>query len=116
MQVKALVEFLSGLRGPQEFAFFLHDGMRYGYEKSLQRHYNFRNFAELEQRWAQHAFRDQWSVTLLLRFDADLGNYLCNLGRPAFAAPLDCLSTERGGSSTAPELGKAASDSSPDAP
>jgi tetratricopeptide (TPR) repeat protein len=53
-----LVEFLTAQHGPQEFTLFLHDGLRYGYEKSLQRHYGFRNVAELEQRWGLYAFRD----------------------------------------------------------
>jgi tetratricopeptide (TPR) repeat protein len=52
----SLVDFLSSLRGPQEFTLFLREGLRYGYERSLQRHYDLQSFTELERRWEQHAF------------------------------------------------------------
>jgi hypothetical protein len=52
----SVVEFLTQQRGPQEFTFFLHDGLRYGFEKSLQRHYNYASFADLEKRWVEYAF------------------------------------------------------------
>jgi hypothetical protein len=55
-QSVSLVDFLSSLRGPQEFTLFLREGLRYGYERSLQRHYDLQNFADLERRWEQHAF------------------------------------------------------------
>src|SRR5262249_11376939 len=61
-QSVALVEFLTNQRGPQAFTQFLHDGMRYGYEKALERNYGYRNFAELEQRWAQSVFHEHGSV------------------------------------------------------
>lgn len=61
-QSVALVEFLSNQRGPQGFTQFLRDGMRYGYEKALERHYGYRSFAELEQHWSQHAFRERGNV------------------------------------------------------
>ena len=61
-QSVALVEFLTNQRGPQTFTRFLHDGMRYGHEKALERNYGYRSFAELEQRWNQFAFRDRGSV------------------------------------------------------
>jgi tetratricopeptide (TPR) repeat protein len=57
-QSVSLVEYLTRQRGPQTFVLFLQEGMRYGYEKALQRHYGYRNFTELEQRWGQEAFRD----------------------------------------------------------
>ncbi|MCS6912985.1 MAG: hypothetical protein RMK29_18345 [Myxococcales bacterium] len=50
------------------------------------------------------ALHNQWNVSLLLRFDADMGTYLCNIGRSSLTAPLECLSPERGGISTQPEL------------
>jgi len=49
----ALVEFLTNQKGPQAFTQFLHDGMRYGYEKALERNYGYKSFADLEQRWTQ---------------------------------------------------------------
>ncbi len=58
-QSVSLVDFLSSLRGSQEFTFFLHDGMRYGYEKSLQRHYGYQNLVELEQRWLHYALSER---------------------------------------------------------
>src|SRR5262249_57344924 len=61
-QSVALVEFLSDQRGPHAVTQFLHDGVRYGYEKALGRSYGYRSFAELEQRWSQAAFRDPNSV------------------------------------------------------
>jgi hypothetical protein len=61
-QSVALVEFLTNQRGPQVFTQFLHDGMRYGYEKALERNYGYRSFAELEQRWSQSAFREGGSL------------------------------------------------------
>jgi hypothetical protein len=57
-QSVSLVEFLSNEAGPQEFTFFLYDGMRYGYEKALQRHYGYKSLADLERRWSQQALRD----------------------------------------------------------
>jgi hypothetical protein len=57
-QSVSLVEFLSTQAGPQEFTFFLYDGMRYGYEKSLERHYGYKSLTELERRWSQQAFRE----------------------------------------------------------
>jgi hypothetical protein len=58
-QSVALVEFLAKQRGPQAFTQFLHDGMRYGYEKALERDYGYHSFAELEQRWGQYVFRER---------------------------------------------------------
>jgi hypothetical protein len=58
-QSVSLVEYLTNLRGPQVFVMFMHDGMRYGYEKALQRNYNIQSFRDLEQRWGAQAFRDR---------------------------------------------------------
>jgi len=59
----SLVEFLSNQKGPLAFTMFLHDGLRYGYEKALQRHYGLRSFAELEQRWGQYAAQQRAALT-----------------------------------------------------
>jgi tetratricopeptide (TPR) repeat protein len=58
-QSVSLVEFLSGLQGSQTFMLFLQDSMRYGYEKSLQRHFNIGSFSQLEERWTAHIAGDQ---------------------------------------------------------
>jgi hypothetical protein len=56
-QSVSLVDFLTRRpEGPHEFVLFLHDGFRYGYEKSLQRHYGYRDFAELERQWTEEVF------------------------------------------------------------
>jgi hypothetical protein len=52
----SLIEYLSALKGPQELTAFLRDARKMGYEQSLARHYGFRNFDELQQRWTQRAF------------------------------------------------------------
>jgi hypothetical protein len=53
----SLVEFLScQAGGPRTFTSFLRDGLDQGYEAALKRHYGIDNFAELQQRWEQHAF------------------------------------------------------------
>ena len=56
-QSVSLVEYLSSLRGPQEFSQFLRDAQREGYEASLNRHFGIRGFTDLEQRWSQYASR-----------------------------------------------------------
>jgi len=57
-QSVSVVEYLSNLKGPQTFAQFLRDGQKSGYEQALSRHYGFRNFDDLQQRWTQHAFAE----------------------------------------------------------
>jgi hypothetical protein len=52
----ALVDFLVRERGPQVFTQFVRDGLNGGYEASLQKHYGYRDFNELERRWAQQVF------------------------------------------------------------
>ncbi len=54
----SLVDFLSNQRGPQVFAQFVRDGLRGGYETALQKHYGYRDFNDLQQRWRQFAFGD----------------------------------------------------------
>jgi tetratricopeptide (TPR) repeat protein len=50
----SLVEFLSSQKGgPREFTRFVRDGLENGYEAALRRHYGFRDFGDLEQRWSQ---------------------------------------------------------------
>lgn len=56
-QSVSVVDYLTSLRGPQVFSQFLMEGMRYGYEKALQRQYSFQNFGDLEHRWSEYAFR-----------------------------------------------------------
>ena len=51
-QSVVLCEFLTAQRDPKTLTAFVKDGMRQGYETSLQRHYNL-TFAQLEERWAQ---------------------------------------------------------------
>jgi hypothetical protein len=58
-QSVSLVEFLSNQKGPMDFILFLQEGMRYGYEKALQRRYGYSGYDELEQRWSQTAFRER---------------------------------------------------------
>jgi hypothetical protein len=52
----SLIEYLSALKGPQELTAFLRDARKMGYEQALARHYGFRNFDDLQQRWNQRAF------------------------------------------------------------
>lgn len=52
----SVVEFLSARKGPEVFTAFVRDGLRNGYEWSLQKHYGYRDFSELEQQWGQYAF------------------------------------------------------------
>lgn len=49
-QSVVLVEFLTKQRGPKVFTDFVKDGIRQGYEKSLQRHYNM-TFSQLDMLW-----------------------------------------------------------------
>lgn len=50
------------------------------------------------------ALRNQVSVNLQLRFEADLGDFLCSIGRTSLGAALGCLGQGKGGVSTSPEL------------
>jgi hypothetical protein len=54
-QSTALVEYLTKLAGPETFARFVRDGLEgKNYEEALRKHYNVRDFNELEQRWRRH--------------------------------------------------------------
>lgn len=57
-QSVSLVEFLSAEKGPQVFTLFLREALRENYEASLQRHYGYRNFDELQRKWNQKAFAE----------------------------------------------------------
>lgn len=50
------------------------------------------------------ALRNQVSMNLQLRFEADLGDFLCSIGRTSFGAALGCLGKDKGGVTTSPEL------------
>ena len=54
----SLVEFLSHYqrKGPEVFARFLRDGLRDGFEPSLERHYGIHDFDDLQDRWQRYAF------------------------------------------------------------
>jgi hypothetical protein len=54
-QSVSLVEFLTNVKGPQVFAQFLRDALQTNYEQALERHYGYRGFDDLQQRWSQHA-------------------------------------------------------------
>lgn len=57
-QSVSLVDFLTVQKGPQVLTDFLRDAQKTGYEAALTRHYGFRSFDELQQRWTQQAFAD----------------------------------------------------------
>jgi hypothetical protein len=53
----SLVEFLSSQKGGAEtLTRFVRDGLREGYETALQKHYGFKDFSDLQQRWERSAF------------------------------------------------------------
>lgn len=58
-QSVSVVEFLVNQKGPRIFTQFLRDGQRSGYEAALKKHYNYQHFADLEQCWTVHVFRDK---------------------------------------------------------
>lgn len=55
----SLVDFLCKKAGPQVFTHFLRDGMQGGYERALQQHYGYRDFADLEKEWTRFAFQGE---------------------------------------------------------
>jgi tetratricopeptide (TPR) repeat protein len=57
-QSVSLVDYLSALHGPQVFSQFVRDGLRDGYEAAMRRHYGYRDFAELQERWGQQALAE----------------------------------------------------------
>jgi tetratricopeptide (TPR) repeat protein len=58
-QSVSLVEYLSSLKGPQEFTAFLRDGLRGGYEPALKKHFGIDSYADLDRRWNAYAFGQQ---------------------------------------------------------
>jgi hypothetical protein len=52
-QSVVLVDFLTGLKGPQVFAAFLREGLDTGYEPALRKHFGMRDFNELQRQWNQ---------------------------------------------------------------
>jgi tetratricopeptide (TPR) repeat protein len=58
-QSVSLVEYLSSLKGPQEYTAFLRDGLRNGYEPSLKKHFGIESYADLERRWQAYAFNQR---------------------------------------------------------
>jgi tetratricopeptide (TPR) repeat protein len=51
-QSVVLTEFLTQQKGPRVVTEFIKDGLRYGYDQALQKHYGM-TFAQLEQLWQQ---------------------------------------------------------------
>ncbi len=62
-QSVVLVEFLTQQRGPKVLAEFVKDGLRHGYETSLQRHYGM-TFPQLETHWQQHVISSSARVAV----------------------------------------------------
>lgn len=60
-QSVVLVEFLTQQRGPKVLAEFVKDGLRHGYETSLQRHYGM-TFPQLETLWQQQVISNSARV------------------------------------------------------
>jgi hypothetical protein len=54
-QSVSLVEFLTNERGHRVFTQFLREALRTGYDTALQKHYGFRSFEELQDRWTRYA-------------------------------------------------------------
>jgi hypothetical protein len=55
-QSVSLVEFLCKKKDCQTFARFVREGLDGSYETALQRHFGYRDFAELDRDWRQYAF------------------------------------------------------------
>lgn len=56
VQSISLVDFLSTQKGgPQTFSRFVREGLDHGFEAALQRHYGFRDYKDLQERWSQEA-------------------------------------------------------------
>ena len=51
----SLVDYLVKLKGPKAFALYLRESPRRGYEEALQRHYGFKDAAELQEKWLRAA-------------------------------------------------------------
>lgn len=55
-QSVSLVEFLALEKSHATFTAFLREAVQVGYEKSLEKHYGFKSFDELQQKWQQKTF------------------------------------------------------------
>ncbi len=55
-QSVSLVDYLSGLQGPETFAKAVRDAQSGGMEAALQKYYGIQGFADLHARWMAHAF------------------------------------------------------------
>jgi hypothetical protein len=66
-QSVSLCDFLSREKGPQALVAFVRDGMQSGFDAALQRHYPYRSFEELEQRWSAWAFQGAGSTGVAQR-------------------------------------------------
>jgi hypothetical protein len=56
-QSLSVVDYLTSLRGPQEFVAFLNDGLRTGYEAALRKHYGIAGYQALQTQWESFAFK-----------------------------------------------------------
>ncbi|MGE3804767.1 MAG: hypothetical protein AB7K24_08860 [Gemmataceae bacterium] len=55
-QSVSLVEYLTKQKGPRIFADFIRDGMKQGFEPALQKHFGYRSYIDLQERWLDHTF------------------------------------------------------------
>jgi hypothetical protein len=55
-QSVSLVEFLCKKKDAPTFARFVREGLDGSYETALERHYGYRDFAELDRDWRRYAF------------------------------------------------------------
>jgi hypothetical protein len=58
-QSVSLVDFLTRECGTVVFSRFLKDALSEGYEPALRKHYKYRDFRDLQDRWTRHAFGDK---------------------------------------------------------
>ena len=61
-QSVVLTEFLTQQKNPRVLTEFIKDGLRHGYEQSLQKHYDM-TFSQLEQLWQQQVLSDPNRLT-----------------------------------------------------
>ncbi len=52
----SLVRYLTTQKSPQVFTRFVKDGLEYGFEKALRRHYGYSSYLALQNRWEQAVF------------------------------------------------------------
>jgi hypothetical protein len=56
-QSASLVQFLTGLKGPQVFTGFLQTSIAKDYPSALKQHYEITGFSDLQKRWQDYAFK-----------------------------------------------------------